>query len=186
MTRPGAARVVVSGTHASGKSTLIGDFAMANREWIVLPDPFELVDAQEEPDAVFVRQLRIAAGRLLEPAHGPVLAERGPLDFLAYLDALSRLGRSARSQDLLRRGIPLTAQAMAGVDLLVLLPLARDDRIGVGADEDLELREAMDAALLELADDPDLTGGATVVEIAGDPAQRLQRLEDAIAALPVA
>ena len=124
MTRPGAARVVVSGTHASGKSTLIGDFAMANREWIVLPDPFELVDAQEEPDAVFVRQLRIAAGRLLEPAHGPVLAERGPLDFLAYLDALSRLGRSTRSQDLLRRGIPLTAQAMAGVDLLVLLPLA--------------------------------------------------------------
>ena len=187
MTRAGGARVVVSGTHASGKSTLIGDFAMAHREWTLLPDPFELVETEEESDAVFMRQLRIAAARLLEPTHGAthglVLAERGPLDFLAYLDALSRLGRSGRAEELLRHGIPLTAQAMAGVDLLVLLPLTHDDRIEVGADEDPELRDAMDASLLELADDPDLTGGATVVEITGTPARRLQRLEDSIADL---
>ncbi len=62
-------RVVISGTHGSGKSTLIGDFAAAHREWAILPEPIE-----------------------------------------------------------------------------------------IGADEDLELREAMDLSLLELADDPDLAG----------------------------
>ncbi|MGD9607025.1 MAG: hypothetical protein AB7V10_06035 [Leucobacter sp.] len=84
-------RVVISGTHGSGKSTLIGDFAAAHREWAILPEPIE-----------------------------------------------------------------------------------------IGADEDLELREAMDLSLLELADDPDLAGAARVVEITGDHARRLARLEGAI------
>ena len=38
----------------------------------------------------------------------------------------------------------------------------------------------MDAALLELADDPDLTGNATVVEITGDRASRLRQLEQLV------
>lgn len=176
-----ALRAVVSGTHGSGKSTLIGDFAMSHREWEVLPDPFEDIDAAAEPDAaLFLRQLRIAAERLLEPATGPVIAERGPLDFLAYLDALDALGRRSSALELLERGRRLTARAMDGVDLLILLPLTATDPIEVGAEEDPELREAMDLALLELADDPDLTGGARVVEITGDRARRLRRLEDAI------
>lgn len=176
-----ALRAVVSGAHGSGKSTLIGDFAMSHREWEVLPDPFEDIDAAAEPDAaLFLRQLRIAAERLLEPATGPVIAERGPLDFLAYLDALDALGRRSSALELLERGRRLTARTMDGVDLLILLPLAATDPIEVGVEEDPELREAMDLALLELADDPDLTGGARVVEITGDRARRLRRLEDAI------
>ena len=38
-----AVRIVVSGTHASGKSTLVSDLAMA-LGYAQLPDPFELVD----------------------------------------------------------------------------------------------------------------------------------------------
>ncbi|MFC4138171.1 MULTISPECIES: hypothetical protein [unclassified Microbacterium] len=34
-------RIVVSGTHASGKSTLIDAFAAEHPEYRVLPDPFE-------------------------------------------------------------------------------------------------------------------------------------------------
>ena len=37
-------RIVVSGTHASGKSTLISDFALRHPEFVVLPDPFEALD----------------------------------------------------------------------------------------------------------------------------------------------
>lgn len=176
-------RVVVSGTHASGKSALIGDFATRHPDWTVLGDPFEFVDAAgDEPDAgTYFSQLRFAAYRLIETLPGPMIAERGPLDFLAYLDALATLRRPTRSSALFRRGVPLAVEAMAGVDLLVLLPLNSADRIGVGDDEDPALRDAMDTALLDLADDPALTGGATVVELGGDPDQRLRRLEEAIA-----
>lgn len=172
-------RIVVSGTHASGKSTLIADFAAAHPGYRVLPDPFELLDEATEADsAAFVAQLRLSAARLtrLAPADD-VIAERGPLDFLAYLDALDALGRSGRASDLVRAGADATREAMARVDLLVVLaPVG----IGVPAEEDPALRAAMDDALREFADDPDLTGGARVIELSGSPEQRLRGLEAAL------
>lgn len=179
-------RIVVSGTHGSGKSTLVADFVAAHPEFELLPDPFEVMDAaDDEPDAaVFFTQLRIAADRLRTARpDARLVAERGPLDFLAYLDALNTLRRPTRSAELFRRGIPVTAAAMAHVDLLVLLPLNGVDDIDVPEEEDLELRAAMDEALLELADDPDLIATATVVEITGAPARRREQLEAAIATL---
>ena len=175
-------RVVISGTHGSGKSALIGDFTAAHPDWQVLPDAYEFVDAADaEPGAVlFAQQLGIAASRLREPASGPVIAERGPLDFLAYLHATQSLGRSVVDPELLARGYEITSDAMHQVDLLVLLPLNPVDAIALGADEDLELRDAMDMSLLELADDPDLTGRADVKEIVGDRGRRLASLEQAV------
>ena len=114
------------------------------------------------------------------PAPGPVLAERGPLDFLAYLSAMQSLGRAIVDSELIERGYELTAAAMHSVDLLVILPLNRRDAISIGESEDLELRDAMDIALLEYADDSDLIGNATVTEIAGDRDRRLLLLERAV------
>ena len=175
-------RIVVSGTHASGKSTLIADFAAAHPEYRVLPDPFEFLDEEADADAAaFVAQLRLSAARLSRLTPGDaVIAERGPLDFLAYLDALDALGRPGGTRELLRAAAPATERAMAHVDLLVVLPVTPADDIRVPADEDPALRTAMDDALREFADDPDLTGGARVLEIAGTPERRLRLLEDAL------
>mgnify|MGYP001411124803 CR=1 FL=1 len=175
--------VVISGTHASGKSTLISDFVDAHPEFEVLPDPFELLDdADVEPGTdSFFAQLQVAAARLTEPSHGVHrIAERGPLDFLAYLDALVTLRRPTHSPELFTRGLEITADAMARVDLLVLLPLTQADTIDVPDDEDPELRTATNDSLLELTDDPDLVGDATVIEIVGSPSSRLAQLEQAI------
>lgn len=177
-------RIVVSGTHASGKTTLIADFAAAHPEFEVLGDPFELVDgATEEPDAgTFFAQLRFAAARLAdEDVRAQVIAERGALDFVAYLEALDALGRPTRSRELLRRGAELAAAAAVHVDLLVVL--TPEPSIHVGQDEDPELRAAMHDALLELVDDGDLVGDAPVVELGGDPATRLAGLEAVLATL---
>lgn len=182
-------RIVVSGTHASGKSTLIGDFAAARRVFEVLPDPSEFIDAagEESEAGLFLAQLRIAAGRLRPRAPGEhVIAERGPLDFVAYLDALDVLRRPGRAPGLRPHATSITASAMANMDLLVLLPLTATPRIDVPDDEDPELREAMNDALLDLVDEPDLVGDVRVVEITGDPAGRLAQLEAAVDALRAA
>ncbi|WP_298130329.1 AAA family ATPase [Micropruina sp.] len=179
-------RIVVSGTHGSGKSTLISDFAGRHPDFTVLPDPYELIDdALDEPDAgTYFTQLQLAAERLLELSpQVDVIAERGPLDLLAYLDALNTLGRPTRSGSLFRRGLARVADAADRVDLLILLPLYPGSGIEVPAEEDRELRAAMDAALLELVDDPDLVADAEVVEITGSPAERLERLDAAVAAV---
>lgn len=178
-------RIVVSGTHASGKSTLISDFAVRHPEFTVLPDPFDLLDETwDEPGAgMFARQLRLSADRLVSDEFtGDVIAERGPLDFLAYLAAVEELTGDARSPELLERSTSLTAEAMCEVDLLVVLPLTDADPIVVGDDEDPELRGAMNDALLDLVDDLDLIDARThVAEIAGTPGERLAALESLVA-----
>lgn len=169
-------RIVVSGTHASGKSTLISDFALRHPQYTVLPDPFDLVD---ETGGSFVAQLRIAADRLIdEPSRGPVIAERGPLDFVAYLLAAAELDAVALDDALLHRARERTAEALRGVDVLIVLPLAANDPIHVGFDEHPALRTRMNDILLELLDDPDLIGDDLVVaEITGTPDERLAALE---------
>lgn len=169
-------RIVVSGTHASGKSTLISDFALRHPRFTVLPDPFDLVD---ETDGSFVAQLRVAADRLLdEPSRSPAIAERGPLDFVAYLLAAAELDGVALDDALLHRARERTAEALRSVDVLVVLPLTANDPIHVGFDEHPALRAAMNDILLELLDDPDLIGdGLTVAELTGTPEERLAALD---------
>ncbi|BDZ65405.1 AAA family ATPase [Agromyces mangrovi Wang et al. 2018] len=177
-------RVVVSGTHASGKTTLIDDFVDAHPGIGRWGDPYELVDdAFDAPDAAaFAEQLALSAHRLLhDDESGTVIAERGPIDFLAYLAALVELGRAAAGS--LDRARARTAEAMQRVDLLVVLPLPFRDDLPVAADEDPELRAAMNDALLDLVDDPALVGDARVVEVSGDRDARLAALESAVASL---
>ncbi|WP_353813395.1 hypothetical protein [Agromyces sp. SYSU T00266] len=174
-------RIVVSGTHASGKSTLISDFSLRHPEFTVLPDPFELVDESwDTPNAsLFATQLRISATRL-HPEESPeqFIAERGPVDFLAYLHALDDLAGASVSRDLLERSTAITRQALQHVDLLVVLPLTTMDQIVAEADEHLALRDATNDALLDLIDDPDVVGERPhVVEITGNRNQRLADLE---------
>jgi hypothetical protein len=63
-------RIVVSGTHASGKSTLISDFVQRHPEYEVLPDPIELIDESwDAPSAApSAAQLSVAAARLAPSA----------------------------------------------------------------------------------------------------------------------
>lgn len=173
-------RIVVSGTHASGKSTLISDFALQHREYTVWADPFEFVDEDEVlGTTLFASQLHIAADRLTEESHlTHVIAERGPLDFLAYLIALADLNGTPLDADFLAQATARTTHALGTVDLLVVLPLTTSETIHVGSDEHLELRAAMNDILLDLSDDPDLVGEhARVADISGDPATRLAALE---------
>ncbi|PJJ63204.1 AAA family ATPase [Compostimonas suwonensis] len=180
-------RIVVSGSHASGKSTLISDFALRHPGFTVLPDPFELIDeAWDRPSAaMFATQLRVAADRLAsDDVASDVIAERGPLDFLAYLLALDEWAGSSSSPELLERSMIITAEALGHVDLLVVLPLTAADPIEVDDDEHPELRSAMNDVLMDLIEDPDLVGThLRVVELVGSRDERLSVLESLVSEL---
>lgn len=174
-------RIVVCGTHASGKSTLVADFAARHPRFAVLSDPFELLDeAWDAPGpALFTAQLKVSAARLhRDDTASPFIAERGPIDFLAYLLAWEELTGGEVPRDLLDPLVEETRDAMANVDVLVVLPLTPADEIFVHAEEDLALREAMNDILLDLVTDVDLVGShLDVVEITGDRDHRLGALE---------
>ena len=185
-------RIAVSGTHCSGKSTLVEDFLAAHSGYAHEPEPYEWLQelygealAEEPAAADFHRQLELSVERLRSHDGGAsVIAERSPADFVAYLLALVDLGRESRDCELVASAIELAASGLSHLDLLVLLPLNDTDGIAAPASEDLELREAMNERLLDLvADDPYALfagGRPRVIEIAGDRRQRLALLEQAL------
>lgn len=188
-------RIAVSGTHCSGKTTLVEDFLAAHRDYLHEPEPYEwLEDVYGEavgdaptPDD-FRRQLEISVDRLGSHRRGAsVIAERSPLDFLAYMLALNDLGRTGRDGETIASAAELAAAGIANVDLLVVLPLNGRDGIVAPESEDLELRATMNDRLLDLLTVDDYSffgsGSPRVVEIHGARDQRLRLLEQAVAEL---
>ncbi|HEX7829125.1 MAG TPA: hypothetical protein VF787_05690, partial [Thermoanaerobaculia bacterium] len=160
------------------------DFLHAHRDYAHEPEPYEWLDEPAEPDAEsFYRQLELSVERLRRyPPGARVIAERSPVDFLAYLLALDDLHRSGRDCALIASATELAAEGIQQLDLLIVLPL--DDGIELAESEDLELREAMNERLLDLitTDPYALFTQATprVVEIEGSPRERLLALEAVI------
>src|SRR5215204_3817681 len=96
-------RIAVSGTHGTGKSTLIDAFLRAHPDFTHEPEPYTVLveDFGEEFSAVpcvedFFRQLEFNVDRLRQHARAErVLYERCPIDFLAYIDALDSRSNDA-------------------------------------------------------------------------------------------
>ncbi|WP_051196645.1 hypothetical protein [Jonesia quinghaiensis] len=171
-------RIAVSGTHGSGKSTLIADYLTLHPTMDHYDDPYTYLDDAADPPGVieYVEQLRISVNILQElPADTPCIIERTPLDFLAYLKALHELGRTSdhRFSSHLEETID---QALSRLDLLVVLPLEHHDPIALPGGEDLDLRVAMNEALLELVDTCVLATTNRVTEIFGSRDVRLVKL----------
>lgn len=171
-------RIAVSGTHCSGKTTLVDDFLQRHPDYSHEPEPYEWLEeaSAELTSADIWQQLEISIERL--SAHGAgskVIAERSPIDFLAYLEALHALGREDTSR-MLDAARDLARRGLEHVDLLVVLPL--NDDIEAPEDEDPELRDAMNRTLLDLVDE--LPPHVRCIEIAGTPQARLATLESEI------
>jgi hypothetical protein len=180
-------RIAVSGTHCSGKTTLVEDFLERHPEYAHEPEPYEwLADGHGASFSADLcaadvwQQLETSVERLsVYAAPSNVIAERSPIDFLAYLEALHTLGREDTSR-MLAAARELVSRGMEHVDLLVILPL--NDDIGLPEDEDPELRDAMNSRLLEILDgaSDEIASPARVTEIAGTRRQRLAAVEAAI------
>jgi len=181
-------KIAISGTHGSGKSTLVEHFLDVHKNFIHEPEPYEwLDDVAAEPGVdEFLQQFEISMERISShPKNANVIFERSPLDFIAYIEALYDLGRAGRDCALLDSIAERAADAIAQLDVLVILPL--DGRIDIHESEDLELREAMNERLLQFAaSDPYalLTRKRPrVVEIRGTRSEALKQLGDVLKVL---
>jgi hypothetical protein len=178
-------RIAVSGTHCSGKTTLVEDFLQRHPEYVHEPEPYEwLAEARgvsfsaELSSGDVWQQLEISVERLSAHASGSnVIAERSPVDFLAYLEALRTLGRESTSR-MIDDARELVTRGMEHVDLLIVLPLSDD--IDAPEDEDRDLRDAMNSCLLEIVDGELDSRHLLVAEIVGTRPRRLAALEAAI------
>lgn len=184
-------RIAISGTHCCGKSTLIEEFLLAHPDFAHEPEPYEaLQDEHDETFAAeplaedFYRQLEYNVSRLRLHGLGErVIYERCPADFVAYMFALTKLGRDPDVARVLAKSLEMAEDAISLLDVIVFLP-NRDLDDEVGDSEDLKLRGAVDRRLESILVDDDMrwfeSNHPRVVLAAGTTAQRLQIIEDAI------
>jgi len=181
-------RIAVTGTHGSGKTTLIDDFLDTHREyehelepyWALVQQGVVFSDGPSIED--LEEQLEWSVRMILERSGSSnVIFDRCPIDYVAYLEVLSeQLGHEWVPSGKQLRSIE---KAMAALDLVVFLPLSSPDDIDV-AIEYPKLRKAVDARLKLLIRDQPLaffaTGNPNFLELKGPRQDRLRDLEKTI------
>jgi hypothetical protein len=175
-------RIAVTGTHGTGKTTLVEDFAAASGRHEVVPEPW-LISGADMPfidgptSADLEEQLRQSCALILETAARPDLVfDRCPLDCLAYLDVVSADEGFEWVPD--GRLLARIAGALQTLDLVVFVPLSRPDEIP-GPIEYPRLRRRVDARLRAMLSDDDaglLEDGLPVLAVSGPRDRRTRRL----------
>lgn len=181
-------RIAVSGSHSTGKSTLIGAFAAQRPEFSCEPEAFEVLGDEmvildsEGPDLEgLAALLDYTVDVLTHYSPGDsVIFERSPADYLAYAAAGPTIP-AVRRAEFIEASADRLRHAMGGLELIVLLPVADGAGIGPRPGEDDAFRRRVDDALRDvlIADDYDLFTGRDaprVVELSPRPDEQLAEL----------
>jgi predicted ATPase len=162
-------RIAISGSHRTGKSTLVAELAVLMPTYTAVDEPYHLMEEDghefSQPPSIddFEAQLERSIDEMGE-AGGEVLFDRCPLDLLAYI-AVHDDAESFDFQDWL----PKVRDAVDTLDLVVFVPIEEHDRIVFStSDDDARMRAAVDEKLRELLVDDPYEFGVQVVEVGGD------------------
>lgn len=181
-------RVAVSGSHSTGKSTLIAAFVARCPQYIYEPEAFELLGdditltSSEGPDSEGLSALlEYTIPVLASHRQGAsVIFERCPVDYLAYAAATRSMVASERG-DFLRVHLPEVRASISNLDLIVLLPVSSEGPIAArpGENEFFRTRVEDNLRCLLIDDDYDLLQGRDaplVLELSPSPDRQLAEL----------
>jgi hypothetical protein len=181
-------RVAVSGSHGTGKSTLIAAFLERRPGYVYEPEAYEaLADDvaltfSEGPTSDGLEALlQYTVSAVADHAAGAcVVFERSPVDYLAYAAASRRSWPSGAASEFLARHIPVVRASLRDLDLIALLPVSLRGPIAPRPDEDARFRKRVDERLRRalIDDDYDLFANASprVVELSPFPDRQLAEL----------
>ena len=168
-------RIGISGTHGTGKTTLVEALCAHLPGYITVDEPYYLLEDEgyefafpPSPDdfrALLARSLQSLSA---EPWHPGVVFDRTPLDYLAYL--------AATGADIEREAdAPSLKPALASLTLLVITVITPETEQLLPTPDLPELREAMNEALLDLvyADPLGAWAEVPVLELDGPLENRL-------------
>ena len=180
-------RIAVSGSHGTGKSTLIAGVLERRPDYLHEPEAFETIGddvdlaPSGEPTADGLRALLEYTASVVESrADAPcVIFERSPVDYLAYAAAGRRSWPAGTMEHFLSVCVPVVRSAVRRLDLIAYVPVS--PLIRPRDDADPRMRRRVDRCLKRalLDDDYDLFEGGdrpVIVELPVDPGSRLAEL----------
>ncbi len=164
-------RIAISGSHATGKSSLVAELSHRVADFATIEEPYYLLEADgyvfDTPPTTddFVALLERAVALLGERREAPVLFDRSPADYLAYIAA-----KHVKARSDLRDLTTAVASALETLDLVVFVSVERADRIA-GA-ELPRLRRRVDRFLREMLIEGAWGFDVPVLEVHGTVAER--------------
>lgn len=168
-------RIAISGSHRTGKSTLLADLSRHLPAYATVEEPYHLLEEDgcglSHPPALedFEAQLERSIAELSEE-RDDVLFDRCPLDFLGYISLHEEADSFAFG-----RWIPRVRAALQTLDLIVWVPIEPRDRIAFSpSDEEGATRAEVDEKLKEMVYDDPFEVGVEILEVAGDPESRVR------------
>lgn len=173
-------RIAFSGTHRSGKSTLLEEVSGALPKYATVDEPYHVMaeDGYEFADPPSLEDFEAQLEHSIDALQGGepnVLFDRCPLDFLAYIQALP--DADAFDQE---EWLDAIREAVESLDLIVFVPIEARDRVPHDGDHDHALRRKADEALRDMLVEDSLGLGASVLEVQGSVAQRAKMVLDHI------
>lgn len=166
-------RIAVSGSHATGKSTLVAELVRRLPDVTALDEPYHLLEAEghafvaKPTTSDFELLLERAVSLLAAPEPRAAVFDRCPADYLAYLAALSP---AAISPDRTAEA----AVALQTLDLVIFVPLEHPDRIDMA--EVPVLRRRVDRILREMLVEDAWGFDIPVVTVHGTPEERADQV----------
>lgn len=168
-------RIAFSGTHYSGKSSLIQALHKEMPGYECFEEPYwmlaELGRQFSDPPTIdeFEDQLEFSIN-LIKGSTENALFDRSPLDFLAYALVLDESFDSDRWESDIAKILP-------SLDLIVYVPLEKPDPIPLPASEDKYLRNLVDEKLRELLmEDTHGIVNTQVLEVTGPISERVAKI----------
>jgi hypothetical protein len=174
-------RIAISGSHATGMSTLVAELAHRVVGLTVIDEPYYCLEDEgyafatpptaQDFEALVERSILL----LMQGRQGPVVFDRSPADYLAYLAAR----RDVEAEYDLPRVIAALATAMKTLDLVIFVPVERPDRVACAEAPRLRRRvnDLLHAMLIEGAWGFEVP----VLEVSGAVAHRLAQVEARLA-----
>lgn len=177
-------RIALSGSHRTGKSTLLAELSRLLPSYVAVDEPYHLMEEDgyefSLPPSLedFEAQLERSLDEL-EEERDDVLFDRCPLDFLAYLV----LHEDADGFDS-DAWMPRVRAAVKTLDFVVFVPVESRDRISLSPGDEGPAREAVDESLREILLDDSFELGVDALEVDGSVERRARAVLQRIRRMP--
>jgi len=174
-------RVAISGSHRTGKTTLVEELAALLPNYATIDEPYHLMEEEgyafchppslEDYEAQLFRSIES-----LKERGRRVFFDRCPVDFLGYI----AVHEDADSFDWDER-LPRIRVALQRLDLIVFVPVEAQGRIAFSmSNDDDGSRALVDDKLGEILLDDPFELGVEVLAVEGDPERRLRTVMESI------
>ena len=168
--------IAISGTHFSGKSTLVEALSEALPHYTAVEEPYVLLaeEGQAFADPPTLDEFELQLERSIEDLtdSGPdVIFDRCPADMLGYI--LSQHDADAFALD---QWLPRVRTAVGKLDLIVFLQIEEPDRIALPSSQEALYRQQVDEKLKEILLDDPFRLEVYVLEVSGSLQDRADQV----------